>query len=226
MNDIQSNINELKKKIPLDVKLVAVTKLRSVDEIFQAYHSGHKIFGENRVQELLSKKDLLPDDIEWHIIGHLQSNKVKYIVPFISLIHSVDTYKLLKVINSEAVKVGKTVDCLLQFHIAQEETKFGFNIQEVTEMIMSDDFTMLKNIKIRGLMGMATFTLNDEQIRNEFKSLVNYYRILKNEYFKNDPDFREISMGMSSDFEIAIEEGSTMLRLGSIIFGKRNNINQ
>jgi pyridoxal phosphate enzyme (YggS family) len=221
MSDIAGNIISLKQQIPSYVKLVAVSKTRSSAEILEVYNTGHRIFGENRVQELLSKKDKLPSDIEWHLIGHLQSNKVKYIASFISLIHSVDTFKLLKVINSEAQKINRLVDCLLQFHIASEVTKFGFSMSEVTEMIESEEFLQMKSVRIRGLMGMATFTDNITIVRKEFRYLADCFKILKNKYFSDIPSFTEISMGMSGDYTIAIEEGSTIIRIGSIIFGER-----
>jgi pyridoxal phosphate enzyme (YggS family) len=221
MSDIASNIIFLKRQIPPSVKLVAVSKTKPVSDILEAYNTGHKFFGENRVQEMLSKKDRLPDDIEWHLIGHLQSNKVKYIVPFISMIHSVDTFKLLKVINGEARDVNRIVDCLLQFHIAKEETKFGFSMDEVVAMIESPEFRHLDFIRICGVMGMATFTVNYDQVREEFRDLAGCFRTLKEKYFAESRFFAEISMGMSGDFSIAIEEGSTMVRIGSIIFGER-----
>jgi pyridoxal phosphate enzyme (YggS family) len=221
MSDIAGNIISLKQQIPSYVKLVAVSKTRSSAEILEVYNTGHRIFGENRVQELLSKKDKLPSDIEWHLIGHLQSNKVKYIASFISLIHSIDTFKLLKVVNTEAQKINRLVDCLLQFHIASEETKFGFSMSEVTEMIESEEFLQMKSVRIRGLMGMATFTDNITVVRKEFRYLADCFKILKNKYFSDKPSFSEISMGMSGDYTIAIEEGSTIIRPGSIIFGER-----
>ncbi|MBG0858876.1 MAG: YggS family pyridoxal phosphate-dependent enzyme [Bacteroidales bacterium] len=221
MPDIASNIISLKKEIPSTVKLVAVSKTRSVDEILKAYNTGHKIFGENRVQELLSKKNHLPDDIEWHLVGHLQTNKVRYIVPFISMIESVDTFKLLKIINAEASKIGRTIACLLQFHIAKEETKYGFSMDEVTGMAESSEFRQLKAVRICGIMGMATFTSDNEQIRSEFRYLYQCYNTLKTRYLNNAESFREISMGMSGDYKIAIAEGSTIVRIGSIIFGER-----
>jgi pyridoxal phosphate enzyme (YggS family) len=223
MSDIARNIISLKKQLPAVVRLVAVSKTKSVSDILEAYNAGHRIFGENRVQELLSKKDLLPADIEWHLIGHLQTNKVRFIVPFISLVHSVDSFRLLKVINAEALKINKIVDCLLQFHIAREETKFGFSMAEVNEMAASPEFRHLDSVRICGVMGMATFTENEDQVREEFRYLADCYNNLRNSHFQGILSFREISMGMSGDFRIAIEEGSTMVRIGSIIFGERNN---
>ncbi|MCJ7446352.1 MAG: YggS family pyridoxal phosphate-dependent enzyme [Bacteroidales bacterium] len=221
MPDIASNIISLKQQIPSYVRLVTVSKTKPVDNILAAYNTGHKIFGENRVQELLSKKDLLPADIEWHLIGHLQSNKVKYIVPFISMIESVDTFSLLNIINSEALKINRRIDCLLQFHIASEETKYGFSMNEVIEMTGSAEFRQLKLVRLCGVMGMATFTDNSEQIRKEFRYLNGCFKELKTRIFAEEPSFSEVSMGMSGDYKIALEEGSTIVRIGSIIFGER-----
>jgi len=221
MPDIAENIASLKNELPQGVKLVAVSKTKPVSDILVAYKSGHRIFGENRVQELLSKKDLLPSDIEWHLIGHLQTNKVKYVVPFISMIHSVDSYKLIKTINYESEKANRIVDCLLQFHIASEETKYGFSMDEVIAMISTPEFSKLDSVKICGVMGMATFTDDENLIRKEFRYLADCFRELKRRYFPENDSFREISMGMSGDYKVAIEEGTTIIRLGSIIFGGR-----
>lgn len=222
MSYIKENIISLRRQIPDGVKLIAVSKTRLVPEILEAYREGQRLFGENRVQELLSKKDKLPEDIQWHLIGHLQTNKVKYVVPFISMIHSVDTLKLLVTIDSEAQKINRQVDCLLQFHIASEETKFGFSLQEVTGMLESAEFRRLTSVKIRGVMGMATFTKDDSIVRKEFRYLVSCFKALKDKYFHDEGMFSEISMGMSGDYRIAIEEGSTIIRIGSIIFGNRS----
>jgi pyridoxal phosphate enzyme (YggS family) len=221
MGDITINIISLKQQIPSSVRLVAVSKTMPVDDILEAYNAGHNLFGENRVQELLSKKDLLPGDIEWHLIGHLQSNKVKYIVPFISMIHSVDSFKLLKIINSEALKINRIVDCLLQFHIASEETKFGFSMDEVAEMIRLEEFRKLESVRICGVMGMASFTDDRKIVREEFRFLNGCFKALKEKYFRGNESFKEISMGMSGDYRIAVEEGSTIVRIGSNIFGER-----
>lgn len=221
MSDITGNLKFIKSQIPQSVRLVAVSKTRPANDVQIAYNTGHRFFGENRVQELLNKKDLLPDDIEWHLIGHLQTNKVKYIVPFISMIQSVDTYKLLRVINSEALKISRVIDCLLQIHIAAEETKFGFSMDEIKEMVNTDVFSDLKNINIRGVMGMATFTSDEGKVKLEFANLKEYFNILKINYFSNRPQFSEISMGMSGDYLAAINEGSTIIRIGSLIFGER-----
>lgn len=222
MPDITSNIVSLKKQIPSSVKLVAVSKTKSEAEILEAYDTGHKIFGENRVMELISKKEQLPNDIEWHYVGHLQTNKVKLLVPFIRMIHSVDSFKLLKTINSETLKVNRIIDCLLQFHIAREETKYGFSVNEVVEIISSDEFKQLNAVRICGVMGMATFSDDEKQIREEFRYLADCFKELKRQYFSQEACFKDISMGMSGDFKIAIDEGSTIVRIGSIIFGERN----
>jgi PLP dependent protein len=221
LSDITDNINSIKKQIPASVKLVAVSKTRPPEDILSAYNSGHRRFGENRVQELLSKKDYLPSDIEWHLIGHLQSNKVKFIIPFIYMIESVDSFKLLSIIDNEASRIGRKINCLLQIHIAREENKFGFSIEEIKKIIVSEDFKQLKSVKICGLMGMSTFTDDLVQVADEFRFLASCYNDLKISYFKNNSDFREISMGMSGDYKIAIECGSTIIRIGSLIFGDR-----
>jgi PLP dependent protein len=223
MADISSNIISLKSQLPSSVKLVAVSKTKPVTDILTAYKSGQRCFGENKVQEILSKKDHLPRDIEWHLIGHLQSNKVKFVVPFITMIQSVDSFRLLSIINSEALRVNRIVDCLFQIHIAEEDTKFGFSMNELCEVIESEEFNSLNNVRISGLMGMATFTTDKSQIQREFRFLADCFKTLKNRYFDQSPHFKEISMGMSGDYEIALEEGSTMLRIGSLIFGERNN---
>lgn len=220
--EIATNIRRIKSGIPERVKLVAVSKTKPEKDILEAYNSGQRIFGENKVQELLSKHSRLPDDIEWHMIGHLQSNKVRLIVPFVSLIHGADSFKLLQVIDKEAFKIEKTVSCLLQFYIAQEETKFGFSIGEAIEMLDSEEFKQLSNVRICGVMGMATFTSDETTVRNEFRKLKGIFERLKADYFADKGHFCEISMGMSDDYRIAIEEGSTMIRLGSLIFGSRN----
>ncbi|NMC37809.1 MAG: YggS family pyridoxal phosphate-dependent enzyme [Bacteroidales bacterium] len=225
MPDISKNILTIKQILPTPVKLVAVSKTKSVAEILEAYNTGHRCFGENRVRELMEKKDLLPSDIEWHLIGHLQTNKVRYIVPFISMIESVDSFRLLRVIDNEAARVGRKVNCLLQIHIAEEETKFGFSMDELSAMLEDADFKSLVNVTICGVMGMATFTGNKDKIRSEFRYLSKCFNDLKNDYFSDDINFKEISMGMSGDFEIAIGEGSTMVRIGSLIFGERNKHN-
>ncbi|HOZ13318.1 MAG TPA: YggS family pyridoxal phosphate-dependent enzyme [Tenuifilaceae bacterium] len=219
---IQTNIQEIKSSLPPHVTLVAVSKTHPVEVIMEAYNAGHRIFGENKVQELVSKYEGMPKDIEWHLIGHLQSNKVKYIAAFVSLIHSVDSIKLLEVIDKEAQKHNRVIDCLLQIHIASEETKFGLSADELEELLSSNDFKEMKNIRVVGLMGMATFTDNMAQVRMEFKFLNNLFKSVKEKYFADKPWFKELSMGMSSDYAVAVEEGSTMVRIGSNIFGHRN----
>jgi pyridoxal phosphate enzyme (YggS family) len=220
--NIAGNINSIKNGLPSGVKLVAVSKTKPNEDILEAYHAGHKIFGENKVQDLVQKYEQLPKDIEWHFIGHPQTNKVKLIAPFIHLIHGVDSLKLLKVINAEAKKSRREIACLLQFHIAEEDTKFGLTLTEAKEILGSAEFKSYKNVIISGVMGMATFTDNREQIRNEFKMLKTIFNVLKNEYFSGVKSFTEISMGMSDDYDIAIEEGSTLIRVGNKIFGERN----
>ncbi|MEZ4916154.1 MAG: YggS family pyridoxal phosphate-dependent enzyme [Chitinophagales bacterium] len=200
-----------------NAQLVAVTKKRSIEEVAELYELGYRVFAENRVQDLLEKKELLPNNIQWHLIGHLQRNKVKYIVPFVKLIHSVDSIRLLSEINKEAKKVNKTIDCLLQFHVAQEESKYGIAPENI-DAFMSDLKTIeIDNIKIRGIMGMASFTDNQNQIRKEFEQLKSIFEMLKKEYLKED-NFSILSMGMSSDYKIALEEGSTLVRVGSALF--------
>jgi hypothetical protein len=221
MSDISANIISLKQSLPPSVRLVAVSKTRPVSDIMEAYNAGHRCFGENRVQELLNKKDHLPADVEWHLIGHLQRNKVKLIVPFVSMIQSVDSMKLLSAIESEASKINRIVDILLQVYIAKEETKFGFSREEIEEMILSPEVKEFKFIRICGLMGMATFTSDVGQVQMEFRSLAELFNELKKKYFYADKSFREISMGMSGDYEIAVQEGSTIIRVGSLIFGER-----
>jgi PLP dependent protein len=216
---IAENIKKVKSQLPEQVKLIAVSKTKPTELIQEAYNSGHKIFGENKVQELASKHEVLPKDIEWHLIGHLQTNKVKYIAAFVSLIHSVDSLKLLKEIDKQALKNNRVIDCLLQIHIAQEETKFGLDENELKDLINSSELQDLKNIRITGLMGMASFTENENQVRTEFSNLAKLFKEIKSEI--NNPVFKEISMGMSGDYKIAIEEGSTMVRIGSALFGSR-----
>lgn len=217
--NIAENIKKLKNEIPAYVTLVAVSKTKPAETIMEAYNAGHKIFGENKVQEMIEKYEQLPKDIQWHLIGHLQTNKVKYIAPFVHLIHSVDSLKLLKEIDKQAAKNNRTIDCLLQVHIAKEETKFGMDFNEVEALLASEDIEALKNISIRGLMGMATFTENKSTIRNEFRSLAQFFNKIKSEI--SYPKFDILSIGMSGDYEIAVEEGSTMIRVGSSIFGSR-----
>lgn len=215
---IAENIKKIKNSIPPNVTLVAVSKTKPVEAILEAYNVGQRDFGENKVQEMVAKYEVLPKDINWHMIGHLQTNKVKYIAPFVYLIHGVDSIKLLKEINKRAAQNNRIIKCLLQVHIAKESTKFGFDLKEVEDLLNTNDIKAFKNVKIVGLMGMATFTENKEQIRNEFSNLSNLFNRLKPNY----PEFEILSMGMSGDYEIAIEEGSNMVRIGSSIFGERN----
>jgi pyridoxal phosphate enzyme (YggS family) len=221
MTGIAGKISALRHEIPPTVKLIAVSKTRSHAEIMEAYSAGQKAFGENRVQELMAKKDSLPADIEWHLIGHLQTNKVKYIVPFVSMIHSVDSFKLLRVINTEASLASRVIKCLLQVHIASEETKFGFSIEELNDMMSKGEVSEMKNVELCGVMGMATYTTDMALVRKEFSFLAACFRDLKSRYRADADEFREISMGMSDDYRIAVEEGSTMIRIGSRIFGER-----
>jgi hypothetical protein len=215
---IAENIKKIKSEIPPPVKLVVVTKTHPAEKILEAYNAGHKIFGENRVQELTEKQKLLPKDIEWHLIGHLQTNKVKLIAPFVSLIHSVDSMKLLKEINKCAEKENRVIDCLLQIYIAKEETKFGLSFEEAEDILLSEELKGMKNIRITGLMGMATLTADSDQIKKEFRLLKEFY----NKFAEPFTAFRVLSMGMSSDYKLAIEEGSNLIRVGSAIFGTRN----
>lgn len=206
---------------PQDALLVAVSKTKPTAAILELYDKGQRDFGENRVQELLPKYEALPKDIRWHLIGHLQSNKVKYVAPFIHLIHSVDSLELLREIDKQARKNERVIDCLLQFHIAQEESKFGLQWEEVQQW-PTDVFSALPNIRLCGVMGMATFTDDEEQVRREFRQLREIFDALKNRFFTTEERFREISMGMSDDYRIALQEGSTMLRIGTLLFGQRN----
>lgn len=199
-------------------RLVAVSKTRTAAEIMELYAAGQRIFGENRVQEMVQKYEQLPKDIEWHLIGHLQNNKVKYIAAWVALIHSADSLQLLQTINKEAARQHRRIDCLLQFHIAQEESKYGFTFAEVEALLESEALAALQHIRISGVMAMATFTDDVAQIRREFATLQQYYRQLKRRFFSKNDDFKEISMGMSGDYNIAIEEGSTMVRIGSLLF--------
>ena len=219
--NVKNNIDQFTQALPAGCRLIAVSKTQPVEKIQEAYAGGQRLFGENKAQELTTKYESLPKDIEWHMIGHLQTNKVKYIVPFVSLIHSVDSLKLLLEINKQAEKINKTVNCLLQIYIAAEDTKFGFSEDEAVQLLQSDEFRVLKSIRITGLMGMATLTADQVQIRKEFKSLKTLFDKIK---ALNIPsvEMKELSMGMSSDYKIAIEEGSTLIRVGTAIFGGRN----
>lgn len=219
---IQENLNNVRATVPSNVTLIAVSKTKPISDLQEAYDAGQRIFGENKALEMRDKYQELPKDIQWHFIGHLQTNKIKYIAPFVTLIHAVDSLSLLEAVNKEAAKNNRIIDCLLQFHIAQEETKFGLDIEEAKSLLESEIYKNLKNIRICGVMGMATFTEDVVQVRNEFKNLKNIFETLKENYFKGNDSFKEISMGMSDDYPIAIEEGTTMVRVGSKIFGARN----
>ena len=219
---IQKNLNIVRATVPSNVTLIAVSKTKPVSDLQEAYDAGQRIFGENKALEMRDKHQVLPEDIKWHFIGHLQTNKIKYIAPFVTLIHAIDSLSLLEAVNKEAVKNNRVIDCLLQFHIAQEDTKFGLDMEEAMALLESDSFKDLKNVNIVGVMGMATFTDDAAQVRNEFKNLKNIFDTLKENYFADKDSFKEISMGMSDDYPIAIEEGATMVRVGSKIFGARN----
>ncbi len=211
----------LEELAPYQATLVAVSKTKPESAIQTLYDAGQRHFGENRVQELAPKHDHLPKDIHWHLIGHLQSNKVKYIAPFVYMIHSVDSYKLLREINKQAAAQGRSIQCLLQFKIAAEDTKYGFDWTNVVAMLEDETFKQLDHITICGVMGMATFTDDEQQVRAEFQQLRQYFTQLKTQYFSDQPTFKEISMGMSGDYNWALEEGSTMVRIGSLLFGAR-----
>lgn len=218
---VKDNLYSIRQHIPEEVSLVCVSKFHPDEDILEAYKAGERVFGESKVQELCGKYERLPKDIRWHFIGHLQSNKIKYIVPFVELIHGVDSYRLLVEIDKQAAKAGRKVNCLLQVHIAMEETKFGFSEAELREFLSGNDWRNLEHVSICGLMGMATYTDNREQIGHEFRTLKTLFDQLKESYFKEDKHFAEISMGMSDDYQLAIAEGSTMVRVGSSIFGAR-----
>lgn len=218
---IAKNLNQIKSQLPPHVTLVAVSKTKPVSDLIEAYNAGQRVFGENYVQELVEKHAALPKDIEWHFIGHLQSRKVKLIAPFVSLIHGVDSFKLLQEINKQGAKNNRTIDCLLQIHIAEEETKFGLDEEDLKHILTSEDFKSLENIRIVGLMGMSTFTENQNQIEKEFnhlKSIFDKHSKLETSNLK----LQTLSMGMSGDYQLAISCGSTMVRIGSSIFGTRN----
>jgi pyridoxal phosphate enzyme (YggS family) len=219
--NISESIDRLKHSIPDHVGIVAVSKTKPVSDILEAYQAGQRMFGENKVQELVLKQSGLPADIEWHFIGHLQTNKIKFIASFISLIHSIDSIRLLGEVNREALKTNRIIDCLLQFHIATEESKFGLDMDEAMTLLDSVTYRELKNIRITGVMGMGSFSDNQDLVRHEFKTLHDYFVQLKSQYFRESGSFKHISMGMSGDYLIAIEEGSTLIRPGTIIFGDR-----
>ena len=219
---IKENLEKIRATLPEAVTLVAVSKTKPVSDLQEAYDAGQRIFGENHALEMRDKHEALPQDIQWHFIGHLQTNKIKYIIPFVTLIHSIDSANLLEAVNKEAKKHDRVVDCLLQFHIAMEETKFGLDMEEARQLLDSEAFKTMQNVRICGVMGMATFTDDEAEIHKEFKHLKTIFDTLKTEYFASQPQFKEISMGMSDDYPIAVEEGATLVRVGSKIFGARN----
>lgn len=220
--NIKENIHQVLSTLPDGVRLVAVSKYHPVEALQEAYEAGQRIFGESRVQELTVKYEQLPKDIEWHFIGHLQTNKVKYMAPYVSLIHGVDSYKLLCEINRQGERCGRRIPCLLQLHVAQEETKFGFSPDECREMLAEGAWREMEHVEIRGLMGMASNTDDMSQVRREFHRLGQFFAQVKEEFFPTAPEFSELSMGMSDDYPIAVEEGSTLVRVGSRIFGARS----
>ncbi len=214
-------MEKIRATVPEGVTLVAVSKTKPISDLQEAYDAGQRVFGENYPQEMRDKHEVLPQDIQWHFIGHLQTNKIKYIIPYVTLIHSIDTANLLEAVNKEAKKHDRVVDCLLQFHIALEETKFGLDLDEARQLLDSEAFKQMGNVRICGVMGMGTFTDNMDEVRKEFKHLKSIFETLRKDYFANQPQFKEISMGMSEDYPIAIEEGATLIRVGSKIFGAR-----
>ena len=219
--NIADNLQQVLNELPEGVRLVAVSKFHPNEAIEEAYRSGQRVFGESKVQEMTAKYESIPKDIEWHFIGHLQTNKIKYIVPYVALIHGIDSYKLLVEVNKQAEKAGKVVNCLLQLHIAEEETKFGFSFEECRDMLAEGEWKTLSNIQLCGLMGMATNTDDNEQIEKEFCSLSSFFKEVKDSWFADTEAFRELSMGMSHDYHQAIAAGSTLIRVGSKIFGDR-----
>lgn len=220
MSNIKDNIEKINASISENVVLVAVSKTKPIVDLLEAYNAGQRVFGENKIQEMVAKYEALPKDIEWHMIGHLQRNKVKYMAHFVDLIHGVDSIKTLKEINKQALKHNRVINCLLQVRIAKEETKFGLTYQEVSNILNSDDLKSFTNVKISGLMGMATFTKNEDILNEEFSELKTLY----NHHKQKHPNFTILSMGMSGDYKIGIKNGSTMIRVGSSIFGVRNYI--
>jgi pyridoxal phosphate enzyme (YggS family) len=218
---ITANIHKINQEIGAHARLIAVSKTKPLEMLQEAYQGGQRIFGENKVQELVQKYEALPKDIEWHLIGHLQSNKVKYIAPFVAMIHGVDSYKLLENINKEGAKNQRVIPCLLQIFIAQEETKFGLNPDELYSLLEQLNQTPLPYVQLCGLMGMASNVADATQVSNEFKGLKNLFDKVKSQYFAHQASFKEISMGMSGDYPLAIKEGATLVRVGSLIFGER-----
>ena len=220
--NIQANLKEIQSTLPARVRLVAVSKFHPIEALEEAYAAGQRIFGESKVQEMTQKFEALPKDIEWHFIGHLQTNKIKYMAPYVAMVHGVDSFKLLAEIDKQAAKVGRIIPCLLQIHIAQEETKFGFSADECRAMLAEDAWRKLEHVRIDGLMGMATNTDDEEEISREFGTLAALFREMKQAHFADAPHFKELSMGMSDDYPLAVAAGSTLVRVGSRIFGERN----
>ena len=221
METIKDNYNKILGTVPMPARLIAVSKTKPVEMLQEAYAAGARLFGENKALEMRDKHEALPKDIEWHFIGHLQTNKVKYIAPFVSLIHSIDSLGVLQAVEKEAAKHGRVIDCLLQFHIATEETKFGLDMEEAVALLDSDAYKAMRHVRLVGVMGMATNTDDRDLIRREFATLRGYRDTLQQRFFAQTDCFREISMGMSGDYDIALEEGSTLVRVGSSIFGAR-----
>lgn len=219
---VKDNLLKIRQTIPSNVTLIAVSKTKPTEDILEAYQAGQRIFGENKAQEMKEKYALLPKDIQWHMIGHLQENKVKYIVPFVSMIHSVDSLKILLAINKRALLCNRVVDCLFEMDISHEESKFGLSMEELVSILSSDEYKQMENIRICGLMGIGSITEDKEQTRKEFRTLKEMFLEIKQKFFSNSEYFSQISMGMSSDYDLAIQEGSTMVRIGSNIFGARN----
>ena len=219
---ITQKIKELHGSLPKGVSLVAISKYQPMEALQEAYEAGQRIFGENHIQEMTAKAAALPKDIQWHFTGHVQTNKIKYMAPYVTLIHGVDSYKLLAEINKQALKAGRIIPCLLQIHIAQETTKFGFSIDECRNMLEEGNWKKLENVQIAGVMGMATNTDDEAEIKREFASLSAFFKEAQSTFFKDAPYFKEVSMGMSDDYPLAIEQGSTLIRIGSRIFGERN----
>ena len=221
MNSVTENLKHIREELPEGVTLVAVSKTKPVEMIEEAYRAGQRVFGENKAQEMAAKRAQLPEDIEWHMIGHLQTNKVRLIAPFVSLVHGVDSLHLLATIDREVRRAGRVIPCLLQFHIAQEETKFGLTLDEARALLESGEYAGMANARVTGVMGMATNTDDEARVRGEFRRLREIFETLRREYFAGREDFRVVSMGMSGDYRLALEEGSTMVRVGSAIFGAR-----
>lgn len=219
--DIKENLKKILKTLPENVQLIAVSKTKPAEYIEEAYGAGQRAFGENRPQEMAAKYQVLPKDIEWHMIGQLQEKNVKYIAPFVAMIHSVDSLKLMQRINREAEKNGRIIPCLLEFHIAEEDTKAGLSLEKAEQILRSDEYRELTHIRIVGVMGIATYTENRQLVHKEFRQLYAIFEMLREKYFTGQVDFKELSMGMSGDYQIAVEEGSTMVRIGSSIFGER-----